>query len=63
MNKRVVDAKKLICSAGISFSEINDLLVPLSFFVDILGIFKKTKSILYLKDFYRKQMISRVFGR
>lgn len=51
MNKRVVDAKKLICSAGISFSEINDLLVPLSFFVDILGIFKKTKSILYLNDF------------
>ena len=51
MNKRVVDAKKLICSAGISFSERNDLLVPLSFFVDILGIFKKTKSTYTLKIF------------
>ena len=33
MNKEGVDAKKLICSAGFSFSERIDLLVPLRAFL------------------------------
>ena len=51
MDKGIVDAKKLIFITGISFFERIDLLVPLSFLLIFLGIFKKTKLTLCLEDF------------